>query len=135
MSNVTDMAHMFSKAQSFDADISDWNVHSVEDMSAMFSSALSLNDDISKWDVSSVTNMDRMFKDATSFTQLLCGSVWVHSKASKEGIIDRTTKHVHYSCNTWFNGDIDQLDPEVYHDVWCWLVKFTMTYGVMPMLR
>ena len=47
----------------------------------MFYGAESFNGDVSKWDVSSVTNMKEMFRGATSFTRELCGSAWLESKA------------------------------------------------------
>ena len=63
-----------------------WDVSSVEDMSSMFANALSFDIDLSKWDVSKVANMDEMFRRAALFKQNLCGSAWVHSKATKDDI-------------------------------------------------
>ena len=79
---------MFSNANLFNGDISQWNVSNVNDMSGMFLSALSFNGDISKWDVSSVTNMDYMFMSATSFEQQLCGDSWGYSKATKNDMFE-----------------------------------------------
>ena len=53
-------------------------------MMAMFFHAESFNHDLSKWDVSSVTDMERMFTYAVSFRRKLCGATWVHSKAGKD---------------------------------------------------
>ena len=100
---------MFSQATSFNGDISKWDVSSVKSMSVMFSMAVKFNGDISKWDVSlvfnmygmflktksfncdlsrwnvyNVANMNSMFSEALSFKQILCGSAWVQSTASKD---------------------------------------------------
>jgi surface protein len=85
-SQITDMSHLFratgesSGAQdSFNQDISGWDVSNVTDMSYMFGgreiyhgqplgAATAFNQDISGWDVSNVTNMKGMFYGARSFT-------------------------------------------------------------------
>merc|ERR1719353_1634699 len=74
---------MFHSANSFNSDLSKWDVSRVTDMTTMFRNARSFNRDISKWDVSSVSNMDSMFRGAILFTRKLCGAAWVHSKARK----------------------------------------------------
>jgi surface protein len=56
-------------ADSFNQDISSWDVSNVSDMSYMYSSASSFNQDISNWNVSSVQNMSNMFFNASSFNQ------------------------------------------------------------------
>ena len=67
VSNVTDMGCMFFYAKSFNADLSNWNVSRVADMPKMFSEATSFNCDLSNWDVSSVTNMYDIFEKADVF--------------------------------------------------------------------
>ena len=62
LGSVTDMSSMFSGADSFNGDISPWDVSSVTDMSGMFADADSFNGDISPWDVSGVTDMSGMFR-------------------------------------------------------------------------
>merc|ERR1719476_551731 len=52
-------------------------------MRAMFSDAESFNQDLSNWDVSRVFDMQWMFQGANSFQQTLCGVAWVNSKAMK----------------------------------------------------
>ena len=51
VSRVTNMVGMFYNSLAFDGDILNWDVSSVTDMSAMFSRARSFDGDITKWDV------------------------------------------------------------------------------------
>jgi len=67
VSNVSVMVKTFEGATSFNGDISDWNVSSVTNMNDMFRDASSFNSDVSDWVVSSVTNMEAMFRGATAF--------------------------------------------------------------------
>ena len=78
---------MFRHAESFNQDLSKWDVSRVIYMGAMFRCAKSFNQDLSKWDVSLVVDMQFMFYDASSFHQTLCGAAWVNSKALKEGML------------------------------------------------
>ena len=50
------MIKMFEYAESFNGDISEWNVSNVRDMSKMFEYAESFGD-ISEWNVSNVRDM------------------------------------------------------------------------------
>lgn len=68
---VTDMSELFENNNSFNQDISTWDVSNVTDMSAMFSDATQFNQDIINWDVGNVRNMSEMFQGASSFNQLL----------------------------------------------------------------
>ena len=65
---------MFSKATSFNQDLSAWDVRNVTTMNQMFYSAQSFNQDLSAWDVSNVTDMRQMFFQMTDFNQDL--SAW-----------------------------------------------------------
>ena len=61
VSNVKNMSDMFMSSPNFDGDISGWDVSNVTNMEAMFSKSGSFNGDISGWNVSSVKNMSSMF--------------------------------------------------------------------------
>ena len=71
VSRVTDMSGMFANARVFNQPLNSWNVSQVTDMSSMFSNARSFNVDISSWDVSRVTDMSGMFASARAFNQPL----------------------------------------------------------------
>lgn len=65
------MYGMFKCANSFNADLSNWDVSNVIDMCYMFYYAMSFKSDLSKWNVSNVTDMTFAFYcsgcDCTSF--------------------------------------------------------------------
>lgn len=67
VSNVERMGSMFQGAKSFNRDISGWDVSKVREMWQMFMGAESFNGDLSQWDVSSVLNMENMFANAIAF--------------------------------------------------------------------
>jgi len=65
------MQLMFANANSFNGDLSNWNVSKVVNMKFMFFSANSFNGDLSNWNVSNVRSMYHMFYDAINFNQHL----------------------------------------------------------------
>ena len=85
LSGVSSMRDMFLGASSFNADLSGWNVSSVEDMSRMFWDT-AFDGNVSSWDVSSVTDMQNMFRE-TPFNGDI--SAWdVSSVASMSHMFD-----------------------------------------------
>ena len=98
VSQVIDVTQMFYYKESFNSDISKWDVSSVTNMQNMFSGATSFNIDISRWDVSSVTTTDSMFKGATSFAQILCGTAWLESKATKDYMFTGSSGGLRFGC-------------------------------------
>ena len=69
VSSVTNMVHMFNRANNFNQDISSWDVSSVTTMQNMFIYALAFNQPVGDWDVSKVTTMAGMFHYAQAFNQ------------------------------------------------------------------
>ena len=69
VSSVIFMDSMFRGAKSFNQDISKWEFPNVERMKCMFCEASSFNQDISKWKFPKVEDMSFMFCGATSFNQ------------------------------------------------------------------
>ena len=67
VSSVTSMASMFYNNDSFNGDISSWDVSNVATISYMFYNAESFNQDIGGWDVSNITDMRGVFGNASSF--------------------------------------------------------------------
>lgn len=63
---------MFEGAHFFNQDIGDWNVQGATNLKYMFKHARSFNQDLSSWDVQHVDDFTGMFQDAASFHQTLC---------------------------------------------------------------
>ena len=71
VSNVTEMANMFSECNEFNQPLNRWNVSKVEDMSSMFSGCYSFNQPLDRWNVSKVEDMSSMFNGCITFNQSL----------------------------------------------------------------
>ena len=69
MSGSTAPFRNFFNDNSFNSDISFWDVSNVVNMDGMFFEATTFNQNIGNWDVSSVSNMGSMFKGASSFNR------------------------------------------------------------------
>ena len=72
VSNVNDMAHMFDGANLFNQDISKWDVSAAYIMTYMFQNAWRFNQDLSSWNIDKKPIMEGMFRGADSFNQNLC---------------------------------------------------------------
>jgi len=66
VSSVTDMEGAFYKAKSFNSAIGAWDVRKVKSMERMFENAESFNTPL-VWETSSVTTMKKMFQEADAF--------------------------------------------------------------------
>ena len=100
LSDVTSMRYMFYDAQSFDGDLSGWDVSRVTDMVGTFWGASSFNGDLSGWDVSRVTDMVGTFWGASSFNGDLSG--W--------DVLSVTDMTSMFNGASSFNGDLSGWD-------------------------
>ena len=100
VSGVTDMSWMFSGTDSFNGDVSPWDVSGVTDMSGMFQGTSRFNGDISSWDVSGVTDMSGMFQGTSRFNGDI--SSWNVSNV-------KNMKWMFYYADP-FNGDLSSWD-------------------------
>ncbi len=69
--NVTNMSNMFNGAAKFNQNIGNWNTGKVTDMQSMFYKARQFNQDLNQWDVQHVKNMKGMFLSAFNFNGLI----------------------------------------------------------------
>ncbi|MCJ8312602.1 MAG: BspA family leucine-rich repeat surface protein, partial [Pseudomonadales bacterium] len=69
VSTILFMQNMFEETELFNQDLSSWNVSKVRDMSGMFSGAKAFNGEMFNWDVSNVTDMSYMFYQNNNFNQ------------------------------------------------------------------
>ncbi len=64
ISEVSNLSYMFASAESFNADLSKWDVSKITDMSSMFNGASSFISDLSLWDAKVNVNRTDMFTNA-----------------------------------------------------------------------
>ena len=106
-SRITDMSAMFGGPDSFNQDISAWDVSNVTNMSFMFSSAQNFNQDLSAWDVSNVTTMEYMFYEAQNFNQDL--SAWDVSNVTTMEYMFYEAQNFNQDISTWDVGNVTTM--------------------------
>ena len=80
--SVSSIFQNFFNNNSFNSNISFWDVSNVTNMDGMFYNADTFNQDISNWNTTKVDNMGSMFKNASSFNQNI--SNWCVSNITEE---------------------------------------------------
>ena len=111
-SNVTDMLYCFFGGDSFNQDISSWDVSNVTNMEGMFVGASSFNQDISSWDVSNVTNMVAMFREATSFNQDI--SSWDTRKVTSMSYMFEGASSFNQDISSWNTSNVTGMEYMFY---------------------
>jgi surface protein len=109
--NATDMSSLFEGLDTFNQNISYWNMSAVTDMSSMFNGASSFNQDLSKWNTSAVTTMNAMFWGASAFN----GDV---SSWDTSVVTDMSRMFMFWEASAFnFNGDISSWDTSAVTDM------------------
>ncbi len=98
LSDVSSLYATFFDASSFNGDLGNWNVSTINTMQSLFGRT-AFNQDISNWDVSNVTNLSQVFFD-TPFNQDI--SYWDVSNV--------LTMQNLFGGNSAFNQDISNWD-------------------------
>ena len=88
VSSGTNFSQMFYNARAFNQDISLWDVSKGADFQGMFDMAISFNQKLSQWQVSSDAYVNRMFKNTNSLVHFESG--WTRL-ATRQGTTDMYT--------------------------------------------
>jgi len=125
-SGITDFSKLFysldnNVRDTFNADISAWDVGDAVNMSEMFNSARAFNQDLSAWDVSNVTNMDRLFENARDFENgcvggaQTCPLTWDTSSVES---MNKTFYNIQFnqSLVSWDVGNVTSMKQTFYNN-------------------
>ena len=114
-SRIGDMSVFFNGNQSFNQDISSWDVSNVTNMNGMFSgqssAPASFNQDIGNWDVSSVTNMSGMFY-STAFNQDIGN--WDVSNVTDMSFMFNRTSNFNQDIGGWDVSNVTNMEYMFY---------------------
>jgi surface protein len=107
VSNVTSMDYMFGNASSFNQSIGSWNVSQVTNMESMLLNGSNFNQDLSSWNVVNVTNMYSMFSGASSFNQDL--SSWDVTNVNNMSRMFRNTVSFNKDISSWNVSNVNDM--------------------------
>ena len=131
VSSVTDMSDMFSYTQAFNQDLGSWDVSGVTDMGGMFNYAEEFNGDIGSWDVSSVTDMSFMFSGTQAFNQDI-GS-WDVSSVTDMSVMFSGAQAFNQDIGSWDVSNVTDMSHMFYYveafnqDISMWCVSNIVT--------
>ena len=111
---LTSMEFMFRDADSFDRDISHWDVSNVKSMEGTFMDTDIFNQSLEKWDVSNVTNMKKMFSGAKAFNGSLNG--WGDKVKNVESMnaMFKNTESFNQSLDNWDVSKVTNMSSMFY---------------------
>ena len=92
---ITNMSGLFQNNQTFNQDISSWDVSSVKNMQGLFQNAQAFNQDIGYWDISSMNDqngVNQLFDNAGSLNQDL--SYWCFPTGSNANNIYQNRQNI-----------------------------------------
>ncbi len=104
LSGATEMDQAFRDATSFNGDLSNWNVSTIDQMTGLFRGATSFNQDLSNWNVGTVAEMGSMFLGATAFNNGGTALTWGANTSNVQ------TMESMFTNATSFNQDISGWD-------------------------
>lgn len=113
VSNVTTMERLFYKCNDFNQSLNNWNTSNVTNMSLMFFNAWSFNQPIGNWDVSKVTSMRAMFSGAGTFNQPL--NDWDVSALINARSMFYTAGSFNQDLNNWDVSNVTDMDEMFYY--------------------
>ena len=107
LSGVSSMQNMFRDAETFDGDLSGWDVSSIENMDGMFRGTESFNSDLSDWDTSGATDMRKMFQGALKFNGDI--SSWDTTGVTHMDSMFQDTNTFNGDISAWDTSSVDQM--------------------------
>ncbi|WP_281989681.1 BspA family leucine-rich repeat surface protein [Aquimarina aggregata] len=108
---IQSMNRTFLGATAFNGNISTWNTANVESMSSMFNNATTFNQDISSWDTSNVLKMDAMFDNAIVFNQNIrtSGTSWDTSKVDDMSFMFNNALVFNRDISNWSTNTVTDM--------------------------
>lgn len=99
LAGVKSMERMFHGAVILNADLSKWDVSTIENMEGAFFNAQVFNGNVTTWDVSNVTNMNSMFSNARAFDQGI--GAWNVAKVTDMSAMFANAKAFNQDISKW----------------------------------
>lgn len=107
-SNITDMSYMFQDATAFNQNLYSWNTNNVLYMNGMFNEAANFSGNITTWNTANVVNMSYMFANATSFNENI-GSWNTDNVTDMTAMFDGANVF-NQNISSWSTGNVTAMD-------------------------
>ncbi|WP_010179249.1 BspA family leucine-rich repeat surface protein [Aquimarina agarilytica] len=106
---ATSLKAMFVNCVKLEADISKWNVSTIEDMSFLLNNAKKFNSPLNDWDMSNVKTIAEMFTNAETFNQIL--DKWDVSKVTDmSGAFSGINNSFNRPLNNWDVSNVKTME-------------------------